>query len=198
MDHTASSGEPMDHKHRLQPDAKSLEDAFFAQQDALLLKKLREEAKIKARRDALRAVLPNADETLLDHLMALDIQPETALAIILVPLAAVAWADGEMDARERDAILRAAAERGITSGSPAHTMLTSWLDRQPNRRLMDTWKRYIQAMWNRFDPAEREAMRTRLIGMAREVARSAGGILGLGKISAAEQAVLDDLEKALT
>jgi hypothetical protein len=38
-----------------------------------------------------------------------------------------------------------------------------------------------------------------MMNLARGVAKAAGGFLGLGsKISAAEQAVLDDLDQALT
>ena len=42
----------------LNPDATSLEDAFFAKQDAALLQKLKEQARVKERRDALREVAP--------------------------------------------------------------------------------------------------------------------------------------------
>jgi hypothetical protein len=181
------------------PDAKSLEDAFFAKQDAALLEKLKEQARTKERRDALREVAPHADDALLDHFIALGLSPETVLAVILVPLAAVAWADGSIDAREKEAVLRGAAERGIAPGTPAHALLSGWLERPPSPALMAAWKRYVAAMWTRFDADEKREMHGRLIGMAREVAESAGGFLGLGrKVSAPEQAVLDTLEKSLS
>jgi len=40
-------------------------------------------------------------------------EPETVLALQLVPLAAVAWADGKIEPREREAVLKAAAAQGI-------------------------------------------------------------------------------------
>lgn len=188
----------MDHKP-LNPDAITLEDEFFLKEDARLLEKLRQQARQMERRAALRQVAPHADDALLDHFIMLDIKPETVLAIVLVPLAAVAWADGQMDDKEKQAVLRAASERGITQGTPAHDMLMSWLNQPVSPRLMETWRKYVAAMWAKFEPAERKAMHDKLTSMARDVAKSAGGFLGLGsKISAAEQRVLDELDKALS
>ena len=55
----------MDKSRTPNPDARSLEEAFFAKQDALLLEKLRKEARQKERRRAMREVVPNADDALL-------------------------------------------------------------------------------------------------------------------------------------
>src|SRR5262245_55800374 len=181
----------------LNPDAITLEEQFFADRDAQLLQTLREQARQKAKRDALREAAPNAPDALLDKLIALGIGPHTVLALTLVPLAAVAWADGTIEPSERAAILKAAEERGIKPGTPAGQMLGSWLDRPVDARLMETWKTYVGAIWSSFDDKERHAMHDRLIGMARDVAKAAGGFLGVHKISHAEQTVLDELEKAL-
>jgi hypothetical protein len=46
-------------------------------------------------------------------------------------------------------------------------------------------------------PSERQPLRDAVLRQAREVAEAAGGFLGLGsKVSASEQAVLDDLARA--
>src|SRR5688572_23870713 len=137
----------MDHSHKpLNPDAITLEEAFFADRDAALLRKLREETRQKERREALREALPNANDALLDRLIAMGMGPHTVLALILVPLAAVAWADGAIDPEERAAVLKAAEERGIKPGTPAGQMLASWLERPVDARLMETWKTYIGAI----------------------------------------------------
>jgi len=182
----------------LNPDARNLEDEFFARENSALLEKLRQQAQHMARRDALRAVAPNADDALLDHLITLGLQPETVLALTLVPLAVVAWADGTIDARERAALLKAAEERGVVSGSPARQLLEAWLDRRPGPALLETWKRYARGIWGTLDEAHRAALRERMTGMARGIAETTGGFLGLGsKISPAERAVLEELEQAL-
>jgi hypothetical protein len=91
-------------------DARALEDAFFTKENARLLEQLKE----KQKREALREVVQIKDETFLDRLIELGIGPETVLALTLVPLIAVAWADGTLDGRERDAIIKAAEEKGVS------------------------------------------------------------------------------------
>ena len=102
---------------------KSLEDAFFAKENARLLEQMRAKAKQEDRRKALRDVIQIQDEGLVDHLLELGLGPETILAVTLMPLAMVAWADGSIEPKEREAILRAAAEKGISAGSIAGQVL---------------------------------------------------------------------------
>jgi hypothetical protein len=185
-------------RHSPNPDAHNLEEAFFADENRRLLQRMREKSDKEAERAALREALPNADDALLDHFIELGIRPETALAVVLVPLALVAWADGTIDPPEREAILRGAAERGMKPGTPARELLESWLGRKPGAEVVAAWKRYVRTVGTSLGPADRHAMREGILGMARGVAQAAGGFLGLtSKISAAERAVLDDLERAL-
>ena len=189
----------MDRSNPPNPDARSLEEAFFAKQNTELLDKLRKEAREKERRRALREAVPNADDALLDHLLELGLGPETVLALILVPLVSVAWADGQIDPRESAALLKAAEERGVKEKSPARQLLEGWLQRRPGPQLFEAWKRYVPVLWGRLEEAERRAIHARMIDLARGVAESAGGFLGLGsKISPAERAVLDDLQRTLS
>ena len=126
---------------------KSLEDAFFAKENARLLEKLRAKAKQEERRKALRDVIQIQDEGLVDHLLQLGLGPETILAITLIPLAMVAWADGSIEPREREAILQAAAQKGVAPGSIAGQVLESWLKQPLDSQLVETWKRYIRTIW---------------------------------------------------
>jgi len=180
--------------HDLNPDAKSLEEAFFARENQRLLERMRAKAELDERREALREVLLVKDEAFIDHLLELSIGPQTVLAVALIPLAAVAWADGKLDDREREAVLRAAEQRSVKPGTEAHELLTSWLEHRPGAGLIETWKRYVRALAPSFSDEEREAMRESVIGTARHVAEAAGGFLGLARISAAERELLDDLE----
>jgi hypothetical protein len=180
------------------PDPKNLEDAFFAKQDAELLEKLRKEAHLQARRAALREAAPKADDVVIDRLMELGIGPETVLAVTLVPLVVVAWADGAIDPKERAVLIRSAEERGIKPGNPAHEMFVRWLEREPRPQLIEAWKQFVRALGAALEEPERLAMHARLMEMARGVAEATGGFLGLtSKISPAEHAALEDLEAAL-
>jgi hypothetical protein len=178
--------------------AQTLEDAFFAKENARLLQQMRERARQQERRAAMREVVRVDDDALIDRLIELGLEPGTVLALQLVPLAAVAWADGEIEPRERDAVLKAAAAQGVTSDSVAGQMLGNWLVQKPGAELVDAWKRHIQALWPQLSTSERDEIRKSALDRARSVAEAAGGFLGLtSKVSPQEKAVLDELAQVL-
>jgi tellurite resistance protein len=178
--------------------ARKLEDAFFAKENARLLQQMRERAKQQERRAAMREIVRVNDDALIDHLIELGLEPETVLALQLVPLAAIAWADGQIDPRERDAVLKAAAAHGVTPESVAGRMLDSWLMQQPGVELVDAWKRQMRALWPSLSPKERDEIRASALERARSVAEATGGFLGLtSRISPQEKAVLDELGQVL-
>jgi hypothetical protein len=185
-------------KPPINPDARTLEDAFFQQENVKLLEEMRRKAELHERRENLRHVIKGADDALLDHLLALGINAETVLAMTLLPLARVAWADGAIDPKERKAILSAAEERGVLPGTSSRDLLESWLDHKPGPSICDAWSKYMAGFWPQLTAHEQGELRERMRRITRGVAEAAGGFLGLGsKISAAEQAVLDEIEAAL-
>ena len=107
---------------------KALEDAFFAKHNEQLKQKLQEANSARAKRDALRTASGIADEAVLDQLIALDIQSETVAALSLIPLLEVAWADGRMEVRERQAILTGAQAAGLQQGAASYQLLEGWLN----------------------------------------------------------------------
>lgn len=176
-----------------------LEDQFFGPGEAAFLEEFRRRTDGKNRRDALAEVVRIQDPRFIDRLIALDIRPETAVALFVVPLVCVAWADGKPDAKEQDAILRAAQDRGATTAGLAQQMLAAWLKDDPTATLLPRWKRYVARLWECFTPAEQWTMRRNLLGATQEVAEASGSLLGLTSgISAKERAVLDDLAKVLS
>lgn len=186
----------------MEPDltsaAQTLEDAFFTKESARLLKQMRERASQQERRTAMREVVRVDDDALIDHLIELGLEPGTVLALQLVPLAAVAWADGQIEPRERDAVLKAAAAQGVTPDSVAGQLLGNWLVERPDAGLVDAWKRHVKALWPQLSPGERDEIRKSALDRARSVAEAAGGLLGLtSKVSPQEKAVLDELTQIL-
>lgn len=175
---------------------RALEESFFHQRDQELLAKLRAQNSQEAEKQALSAACGITDERVLQELIDADIRGETVAALALVPLVAVAWADGEMDARERKAVLSATESEGIGPASVSYQLLERWLDRPPSPALMAAWKDYVHVLHEKFAPPAFEAFRSDVLGRARNVARSAGGVLGVAAVSAAEQKVLDELEAA--
>jgi len=178
-------------------EAIDLEEAFFAKENARLLREMRAKTETEERRAMLQRVVGIQDEAFLDRLILLGIGPETAMALRLIPLVTVAWADGHMDDRERDAILSAAREQGLVAEETAQQVLRDWLEQKPDPRLLSLWKDYVGHIWSHLSDDERLQMRQTLLTTAEEVASAAGGFLGLSKISAPEQEVLEELKSVL-
>ena len=176
---------------------KALEESFFTKENARLLERMKAEKKDRTARVGLAAVSGIDDEAVLGKLVDLDIDVGTWAAISLIPLVEVAWADGKIDEKERDAVLSAAEANGIYRGSAAFELLESWLSRRPDARLLATWGVYIVGLCAKLGDGEKAAVKEKVIERARAVAKAAGGFLGLGaKISPEEEVMLSDLEKA--
>ena len=102
-----------------------------------------------------------------------------------------------MQTAEREAILNAADQSGISKGSAAFEVLESWLEESPGDELFGAWKEYAANLKASLDPAQASNLQNRILGRAREVAEAAGGFLGFGnKVSDEEAAVLEQLAAA--
>ena len=178
---------------------KALEDVFFAKQNAQLRQQLQEAEKARVQKQTLRAVSGITNDTVLERLITLGITGETVAALALIPLVEVAWADGTMEARERQAILSGAQRAGLSPGTASYQLLESWLGTRPDTTLLDVWKDYVGALTATLDAEATQALKQELLGRAHTVAEAAGGFLGLGeKISPAERRMLSELEQAFS
>ena len=176
----------------------ALEDSFFKKEEEKALSALKSK---KAREESLRelgSITGVKDQAVIQRLVDLGVTVETAAAMSLVPLVLVAWADGEVDAKEKAAVMEAAAQSGITTASPAFELLQGWLARQPPSELEHTWAEYFAALASRLPEQDAHALGTEILARARRVAETSGGILGLfQRVSMAETSVLHSLEKVL-
>ena len=73
-------------------------------------------------------------------------------------------------------------------------LLEHWLNEPPNDELLQAWRDYVSALKQSMKPASFTSLKQDITKRSQQVASAAGGILGIGKISKAEQAVLDDVE----
>jgi len=176
--------------------SQSLVDAFFHARDQELLNAFRQRLDKLDRRAQLAAVSGVHDEAVLDRLVELDIRPETLAAIHVVPLVQVAWADGNVKPEERAAILQAARDAGIESQDGHYPVLEHWLNERPSRQMLEAWEHYIQGLCKQLKPDEVAKLKKDTLELAHKVAAAAGGVLGLGKISKAERAMIDELERS--
>lgn len=177
---------------------RALEEAFFAQKNRDLLGKLAEALAEEETKDALSSTTGIQDGAVIDELFEAGISADTLAAFSLVPLVVVAWADGSVAAKERDAILEAASREGIQTESAAGKLLDNWLATCPPDDLLVAWKDYVAAAQANLSAQARERMAGDVLARARTVAAAAGGILGLGSISHREEQVLQDLEQTLS
>jgi uncharacterized tellurite resistance protein B-like protein len=176
---------------------KALEDAFFAERDRVKLARFKADLARQAQLAELAAASGVGDDDVLAQLHDLDIGADTFVALALVPLVEVAWADGTLDEKERAAVRKAAAEEGVHEGEPAHALLDGWLAERPGPELHAAWYEYVRALLDRLSPEAAAKLQEGLLGRARRVAEAAGGFLGLmSRVSPSEQQVLDDLRAA--
>ncbi len=174
----------------------ALEEVFFKNADDQLLDKLRQHQFNQVTKQDISAATGIHDPELLDRLIGMKITVQSLAALSVIPLVEVAWADGELDERERKAVLQAADDAGIPHDGPGYKLLQEWLGSKPPAHMLSAWKDYIEAMAETLPPDEYAKVRDNLLTRAEQVAKSAGGFLGLAKISDAEQKKLDELKAA--
>jgi hypothetical protein len=175
---------------------RTLEDEFFRKEDQQLVRRLQEMKTRAATREALARASGIKSESILDTLLDLGIRPEILGALAVVPLAEVAWADGSLDDRERQAVLARAEQSGIAAGSTEHDLLRSWLERKPDAKLLTAWKRMVEGLSEHMTRDQVEQLRAGLVERVRAVAKASGGVLGVGAVSRAEADMIDQLEAA--
>jgi hypothetical protein len=181
----------------LRDRGKSLEDEFFRREDQRLIQKLEQMRAAQTDREALAKAAGIGNPDVVDKLLQLGVKAETVAALALVPLVEVAWADGELDRRERAAILDRARESGLVAGSVEHALLEAWLERRPDPKLLTAWTHLVRGVSEQLGREESARLKASLLDRARAVATASGGVLGMGsKVSSAEAAMLLQLEDA--
>ena len=175
----------------------ALEEAFFARENEKLRQQLRDLDDTKRKKEALAAASGITNDAVLEKLAALNISSETVAALALVPLIAIAWADGSIDDKERAAVFAKAQEEGVSQGDVSRELFERWLSERPPANLLAMWKDYVRALMETMSAEDRRFFKGRVLDRARGVAEAAGGFLGIGsKVSASEQKVLDELANA--
>jgi hypothetical protein len=180
---------------------RSLEEEYFRKHDARLIEKLRQRDSLEEIAKALALKLQIDDPQLLRRIMALGVTLDTGAAFLLAPLVQIAWAEGQVTDRERETILRIAAERGIEETSPAYAQLLEWLRARPADEFFDTAVEAIKAGVSVLSPAERSDHVKRIVEACHQVAAASGGLprlLGLGTgVSSEEESLLDTITATL-
>mgnify|MGYP001813284008 FL=1 len=172
---------------------RAMEDEFFHRVDEELRKKLRESMEREEKREQLVSATGFQDMELVDHLLDGGFEPATVAALVLIPAVFVAWADGSVTPNERQAVMSAALQRGLEDQPMAMKMVDRWLQSHPPRALWKLWKEYSVALRKAVSPEIAEKLTDEIVRQCKVVAEASGGTLGFGKVSKAEQEILDEI-----
>jgi hypothetical protein len=181
----------------LEHQRQSLEDQFFLKEDQKIIEKLRMMQKMQETKENLSRVSGIQNDHVLQTLVDLKIRPETLAPLTLIPLLEVAWADGALDEKEKQAVVSAIHQSGRLKKPEDRELLEQWLERRPSPELLTGWTYYIQGLCERLSPEEKQGLKNELMTYTRSIAEASGGFLGLGnKISTAEAEMLKKMEAA--
>jgi len=176
------------------------EQAYFRQQDAELIAKLRQKARLSEIAHALAEKLQADEPVLLERIQKLGVTLDTGSAFILAPLVEVAWVDGNVSHAERDTILDIAQQRGVAPESADYRQLLDWLDHRPSDEVFRTALEAIRIGLSVLPPGELEQRIAAMIKACEDVAQAAGGLAQMFKldgVSYAESAVIAEIRRHL-
>ena len=172
---------------------RALEDEYFRKKDREFIEKIRQATATEQARKDLGRKAGLDDPELLQELHDLGFTPETVGLLPLVPIIQVAWAEGGITKAERELILRLARNRGVGAGSAADRQLAEWLTSQPAETVFARARRLIRAMLDSGSAQAGELTADDLVKYCEDIASASGGILGIGRISAEERALLSSI-----
>lgn len=180
----------------LEERGRALENQFFDKENKEKLAAMKTKLDTQKTREELRKASGMSDDSVLDRLVTLGLKANTIAALSLVPLIAVAWADGLVQDNERTAILQGAHGKGLEQGTDGYELLQTWLAKAPSDELFIAWEAYIKALAGQLNDEQNRLLKNQIVGFAKMVAAAAGGILGFGKVSGAEEKILNRIETA--
>ena len=122
---------------------------------------------------------------------------DTVVLLPLVPLVQVAWAEGGVSPQERALIVDLARKRGVQEGSAADRQLAEWLAERPDDDVFTRAARLIRAMLQAGSEETHDLSPDDLVKYCESIAAASGGLLGIGRVSSEERALLKRLADQL-
>lgn len=177
---------------------KAHEQEYYERRNRELVAKMRDKLAAAEGVEALKAGTGVTDEAILQRLAKAGITPETVPVLHLMPLVQVAWADGTIETGERELLLKAAEERGVASGSAAHTLLEAMLTTRPSQEIFDAALDFIGVLLEALPESDADDARQNLQHLSMRVARAAGGLFGrFFNVADEEKSALAEISRRL-
>lgn len=117
---------------------------------------------------------------------------------MLVPVVAVAWADGEMDDEERGSVLSATADARLDVDGTGYRLLQRWLSTRPPSELFEAWKDYVRELSTSMPVETMRSLGSEILGRMQGAADASGSFFGIGRTASREEEnVIAEVEHAL-
>jgi hypothetical protein len=174
------------------------ENRYFLKLDRQLLEEQRRKDSLKADRAEMGKIAGITDDSILGELQDLGYNSETVRLLPILPLVQVAWSEGYVTRREREAILNVARSRGLDDDSKASRQLLRWLKHPPHDQAFMRSLKALSSIYGARAPKAATVVLRQIVEACIKVAESSGGFLGLvGPVSEVEQQVIDRIESVL-
>ena len=185
-------------KRNVRREAKSIiEDRFFADLEDMIVSRLHSEADADEGHAELIRSTGIHDKQLIAELVDLGITAEGLMALRLLPLVLVAWAENRVDEQERISVMTEASRLGIQDDSVAAVLLHEWLRKLPHGESIDAWKRFMHGVFQGMSEVAQNKLIEATEQQMTAVAKASGGHLGIGKVSTKEKQMIEGLTFAL-
>jgi tellurite resistance protein len=172
----------------------ALEDEFFHRVDEKLRQQLREKMEREEAREMLVKVTRFKKPELLDHLLDAGINASSIPALTMLPSIFVAWADGQVSEEERQTVIREAFGLGVDPQQVSFQLIEGWLQHRPPQSMWELWREYAEGVRQSMGVESARQLLGEIHELATAVAKASGGHFGFGKISKAEQKLLDEIQ----
>lgn len=181
---------------------KALEEAFFFRMDQELISELSKDLQRSEKIQSFANATGIRNKKHLESMVDSGFELSTLTAFIWAPLAFVAWADGNADELEKQAILDNMVSKGILQSTASMMIAHEWFYQRPTEDLWKIWEDFMATTLANLSPRIRNELSDEIVGLCHVVAHASGGFLSLGKISGAETAiinrVIDSLHRCAT
>jgi hypothetical protein len=132
----------------------------------------------------------------LPKFMEMGLLPEEYAYLLLLPVFGVAWADGEMQAQEVKSALSSTNTFASLGVSEQHPIVEKWSKEPIDSEYLHSGLDFLRDLSVHEDFGEITISRLEdVVRVCHEVAKSAGGILGIAAVSRAEKRVISALEQ---
>ncbi|WDQ14851.1 hypothetical protein [Rhodopirellula sp. P2] len=170
---------------------------YFSNLEQAIVRKLHDEAGSDFGRQELIRSTGIHDPQLIEELGKLGVTADGLMALRLFPLVLVAWAEKNVDQKEREAVIEEAQRIGIQEDSTAGILLDEWLQVRPPGLCVDAWKRYMHERFRGMSSVAQQRLILLTEKQMTSVAKASGGHLGFGKVSAKEKAIIHQVITAM-